>query len=210
MKNWLKIGILAVLIIGTVMMSGCTSQTTTATVTMAPTSITTTAAPAIVSTPMVTTSTTTVTVSASQTAWTQFTIVASDPILHRWVRQYPKITGPGWVGYEFIFYPGGSLNYNYGTPKMTMSNIEIIPTYQASGTWEKTGNNTYLLHYLPLGFTGAQIIVQYTWVPATYDKTYGRTIPEHIVSQDEIHQYQNSARDLWVDEMMYPERAKID
>lgn len=100
--------------------------------------------------------------------------------------------------------------YTFGTPTETSGNIQVDSTYQATGTWAKSGNNTYLLHYLPVGVTGAQVVDEYTWVPETIDKEYGRTIPEHIVSRSEIEQYAHSARDLMADEMMYPERAKVD
>lgn len=194
------------LCIAGILTAGCTSSgngtaTTPAATTTPLVSVTETPAAAATTTAIVTTQTIAATTTAS----------APDPILHRWVRQYPVLTGQNhWDAYEFKFYPEGTLTFSYGTPKMTSGNIEVISSYDASGTWTKSGNNTYLLHYLPLGATGAQIVKEYTYVPETYDREYARTIPEHIVSQDEIDEYAHSARELMSDEMMYPERAKID
>ncbi len=188
------------------LIAGCTSTSTgTATITSisTPTTLTTETA-AVTASPTVT-----VTTIAQSAAIA--TVNTSDPILHRWVRQYPVLTGKtGWAAYEFKFYPDGTLVFNLGTPKWTSGNLEVVSSYEATGTWSKSGNNTYLLKYLPLGTTGAQIVDEYTYVPESIDKEYGRTIPEHIVSQDEIDQYVHSARELMADEMMYPERAKVD
>jgi hypothetical protein len=189
--------------------AGCTSSTgTSAAATPTVTAVPVTSIPVTTQIPATTDSITTT--ATSKPAVVSTTASATDPILHRWVRQYPSLTSAGWVAYEFKFYPDGSLVYNFGTPKMTAGNIQVVSTYEATGTWVKSGNNTYLLHYLPLGRTGAQIVDEYTWVPETIDKEYGRTIPEHIISQDEIDEYAHSAREIMADEMMYPERAKVD
>jgi len=189
-----------------VLAAGCASSSNAAPATPTATAVPVTSAPVTTTAP----TDTTVVITPALTV-TITTASAPDPILHRWVRKYPVITGQAhWAAYEFKFYSDGSLVYNYGTPKEVSGNIQVIPTYEATGTWVKSGNNTYLLHYLPLGATGAQIVDEYTWVPQAIDKEYGRTIPEHIVSQDEIDQYAYSAREIFAEEMIYPERAKVD
>ena len=166
------------------------------------TSVVTTQAPVV----------TTIEVTTAPTAASSTTISTSDPILHRWVRQYPQSGSSLWVAYEYeIFILDGSVVYNYGTPKETMSNIQVVSQLEMSGTWTKTGNTTYLIKVLPVRTAGGSpLIHEYTWVPAAKDPQYGYIVPEHIVSQDEIDQYTNLGRDLLPDEMKYPERAKID
>jgi hypothetical protein len=196
-------------LIAVILVAGCTSSSTAPAATPAATTAPVTSAPAPTQAPV--TSESTMTVVASTPAAVSTTASTTDPILHRWVRQYPVLTGQThWAAYEFKFYPDGTVVYNYGTPKETAGNIQVVSSYEATGTWAKSGNNTYLLHYLPLGATGAQIVDEYTYVPQAIDKEYGRTIPEHIVSQDEIDEYAHSAREIFADEMMYPERAKVD
>lgn len=186
-------------------MSGCTSQTTPPVVTAAPTTATaiaTTTATAQTATPIpiITTSPATITTTA---------LPKTDPILHRWVRQYPDNKGII-VGYEFKFYPDGTVNYRYGSATMISDNIKIDPQIEASGTWMPLGNNTYLVKFLPSGTSGAQLIREYTLVPAHEEKLYpGVVIREHIESSYETDAI-NTGQERGADEMYYPEKAKID
>lgn len=199
---------LLVVCIVVILVAGCTSTSNTAT-TATHVPITTTEIIPIVTTqaPM----TTTPSITTSQTPAIETTLSSFDPILHRWVRQYPTFTSSmPWAAYQYKFYPDGSVVYNFGTPAEVSSNIKVVSQYEASGTWVKTGNNTYLVKVLPIGTaSGAPLIREYTWVPTYIDKQYGKTIPEHLVSQDEIDALPK-AREQLQNEMFYPERAKID
>ena len=108
-------------------------------------------------------------------------IPAADPILHRWIRQYGDPTAPQSTGYEFKFYPDGTVDYREGTTKEVSSNIIIDTTYNFSeetGTWTSLGNMTYLVKVLPTGQSGAQIIREYTLVPAHQNTDFpGITVP---------------------------------
>jgi hypothetical protein len=137
---------------------------------------------------------------------------AGDPILHRWVRQYPNTNTSinEWQGYEFIFYPEGSVIYNYGVPKMISSNLLIDPTLQMSGTWTNVGNEKYIVKLNPATVGGSSIIREYTRIPTYEDKRYpGKIIKEHIESSYEKNAIEK-AQIPKTDEMFYPERAKID
>jgi hypothetical protein len=204
MKKGIAISVLIIMVIGIVLICGCINSQpmVTPTVTAKPsTEITTlatpvpTTAPAIVVTTLPTTISTTIP-----------TAITPDPILHRWVR---KIWGTN-IGYEFIFYPDGSVNYRYGTTTMVSSNIKITPDIEASGTWTKIGENKYLIKILPTAQSGAQLIREYTLVPAHEDKDYpGIVIKDHIESSYETDAI-NKGKNRAADEMYYPERAKID
>lgn len=202
-----KILLLTITCIALILVAGCTSSapsTGTVTTPMA-TAITaaatatpaTTAAPS----PLVTTA---LPVTPATTAAT------ADPILHRWVR---IVSGTDPLkGYEWKFYPDGTAAYNYGSTKMTSSNIVILMPVDmsASGTWSKIGENKYLVKVLPTGETGAQIIREYTLVPSHEDPAYpGITIRGHIESSFETDQI-NKGQARRYDEMYYPEKAKID
>lgn len=126
------------------------------------------------------------------------------PILHRWVRQYTDKNSGQLVGYEFKFYPDGTLNYREGTPKMVSDNIRLDPVSgSTSGTWTSLGDNKYLVKIYTL-------IREYTRVAAHENKLYpGVIIPEHIESSYEKDAI-NPVRVKGPDEMYYPERAKTD
>jgi hypothetical protein len=130
-----------------------------------------------------------------------------DPILHRWIRRYPA--SGGYAGYEFKFYPEGTVVYKEGTTEMVSSNVKIpTPTSQGSGTWTKLSEGHYLVKVNPVGVSGAPLVREYVIVAA--DATY----PQHLVSDYEqsfvdatwktgnIHDYP-------VD-IFYLERGKID
>jgi hypothetical protein len=135
---------------------------------------------------------------------------APDPIEHRYIRQYSDPQSHQWVGYEFRFYPGGTLRYRDGLPKMESKNIIIDKVnHEGSGTWEAIGNNKYLVKYLPAGVSGAPLIVEYTLVPDHEEKDYpGMLIREHIESTDETNAIKAGEEHTGV--MYYPERAEID
>jgi hypothetical protein len=224
MKKWNVIGILAVMVIGVVLMSGCTQDNSkycaetypgeiyNATSKMcehtpAPVTIAATMQAPVVTTEIPTTEeVTTEATIAPSTATTP----ASDPIEHRYIRQYINPQSNQLEGYEFRFYPGGTLRYRNGLTKMVSGNI-IIDTVkiEGSGTWEALGDNKYLLKYLPIGFSGAPIIVEYTLVPAHEEVDYpGVMITEHIESETETKAIKEGEEHKGV--MYYPERAKID
>jgi len=95
---------LIVFLVAAILIAGCSSSQNTPPVT--PTIMTTatpnpTNAPTIVTTAIPTTILTTIVTTAA----------IPDPILHRWVRQYPVVTTSGviWYGYEIKFYPEGTV-----------------------------------------------------------------------------------------------------
>ena len=137
------------------------------------------------------------------------TVGTSDPIVHRWVRKYIFTVNGEESGYEFRFYPNGTVNYKIGSATMDFGDIKIIaPLSEANGTWTKLENNKYLIEILPT--SGARIYRVYTRVPAYVDPRYpGITFAEHIESSfetDDIREGQVPG----VNEMYFPERAKID
>jgi hypothetical protein len=136
---------------------------------------------------------------------------ATDPILHRWIREFFTPINGIKYGYEFKFYPGGVVNYREGATEQVSSNYRITkPTAEASGTWTALGDNKYLVKILPTGQTGAQLIREYTLVPAHEVKEYpGVVIPEHIESSYETEAI-GKAHVQAYGEIYYPERAKID
>ena len=214
MKDMQKKGglfLFSVVCIALILVMGCTSSGsnpagTTPTSTTAAVVITTiTAAPVQTSNPVAL-------VTTQATIITPITTTAptTDPILHRYVRVYiDKLNGQD-VGYEFKFYPEGSVNYKYGTAKMVSDNIKIDSLSEMSGTWTKLGDKKYLIKILPTGTSGAQIIREYTLVPEYIDPKYpGVTIREHIESSYETESI-NKGQAKRADEMYYPERAKID
>jgi len=149
--------------------------------------------------------TATVTTQSTTVAITTPTI---DPILHRYI----KINSPT-SAYEFTFYPSGVLNYREGTYKQVSGDYSIdAVTGEASGTWINEGNNKYLVQYLPVGTSGAQIVREYTLVPSHQDPEYpGITIAEHIKSTYETNALYK-AQPIQIDRMYnyYPQRAIID
>ena len=136
-----------------------------------------------------------------------------DPILHRWIRiNSLETTKSGrLVGYEFQFYPDGTVNYLHGLTIQIAGNIQIeaAGVYSSgSGTWVNRGNNKYYVKILPTGEDGAQFNVEYTWVP-DYTDTSGVKHPEHIESQIERDAIPKN-RTPNPGEMFFPVRAKID
>jgi hypothetical protein len=205
MKKIIGISLFLVFI-AVILVTGCTnSGTSPAPVSTVPTAIITTMV-----TSVQTTAPTPVVTSLSTTVATAIpTTIAPDPILHRWIRQYPM--GGTLNGYEFTFYPGGILNYREGPISMISDNIKIEhATIAASGTWTKVGDNKYVVQFLPTGVSGAQIIREYTLVPAHEAKEYpGVVINDHIESSYETSAI-NQGQQRMSNEMYYPERAKID
>jgi hypothetical protein len=151
------------------------------------------------------TPTTAITTSQTQTL-TATATPESDPILHRWVREYPTFTSDmPWAAYDFVFLSDGSVTYTFGVPIKSGSNIRIVSQQKMSGTWEKIGDNKYRVA-IPGSAAGSQILREYTRVPASIDKDTGESINEHIVSQYEIDSLP-TAREKLANEMYYPERA---
>jgi hypothetical protein len=135
---------------------------------------------------------------------------SSDPILHRWVRQYQVSPSPEYVGYEFIFYSDGSVVYNSGEASMISSNIKIKSTFQASGTWTNVGNGKYIVKVNPVLVGGAPIIREYTRVVTYEDPRYpGKIINEHLESSYEREAFEKNPYQRG-DNMPWLERAKID
>lgn len=197
--------------IAVILVTGCTnSGTSPAPVSTVPTAIITTMVTSVQTTaptPVVTSLSTTVTTAIPTT-------IGTDPILHRWIRQYRSTTGSptGFTGYEFTFFPGGIVQYRFGYTTMISDNIRIDKSQlEGSGTWTKTGDNKYVIQILPTGTTGAQIVREYTLVPAHEATGYpGIIIKEHLES---LYETQEAIAQNWqkgTDEMFYPERAKSD
>jgi hypothetical protein len=193
---------LTIITIAVLLAAGCTSSsgssaavpTTTVPVTSAP-----------VTTPILNAPTTAVTTSPTQNPTATATLEA-DPILHRWVREYPTFTADmPWAAYDFAFLSDGSVVYTFGVPIKSGSNIRIVSQQKMSGTWEKIGDNKYRVS-IPASSGGSQIFREYTRVPASIDKDTGETINEHIVSPYESDSLPK-AREKLTNEMYYPERA---
>jgi hypothetical protein len=185
------------LCIAVIFTAGCTSQTEPAA-----------SAPAPVITHSVTPPTAIFTTTVT-TVPPVTTIGTSDPILHRWVRKYIFKVNEQESGYEFHFYPNGTVNYKIGSATMVFGNIEIItPLSEANGTWTKREDKKYLIEILPT--SGARIYRVYMLVPAYVDPKYpGVTVSEHIESSYETDDIM-PGQVPGVDEMYFPERAKID
>jgi hypothetical protein len=115
------------------------------------------------------------------------------------------------VGYEFKFYPDGTVNYREGLTNEVSGNLVIqTVTGVGSGTWSPLGSMTYFIKILPTAQSGVQVIRQYTLVMAHENPKFpGVTIPEHIESSYEMDQI-NIARVPEPTTMDYPELAKID
>jgi hypothetical protein len=107
---------------------------------------------------------------------TTATTAAPDPILHRWIRQY----GNG-SGYEFQFYPDGTVIYKLGPIVTVNSNLKIpSPSVSGSGTWTALGDMHYLVKISYAGNSGApDIIRDYSIVPQY------AMLPQHLVSSYE-------------------------
>jgi hypothetical protein len=205
--------LISLICIAAILVTGCTNSgsnpapvTTPTSITLATTPILTTAAPVQQTpAPAITTVAAPITTAATPAATT------ADPILHRWVREISIPINGEKYGYEFKFYPGGTVNYRYGKTEMISSNLRIkTPTIEASGTWTNLGDNKYLVKFLPTAESGAQLLREYTLVPAHEVKEYpGVVIPTHIESSYETDAI-GKAHVQSYGEMYYPELAKID
>lgn len=196
---------LTIITVAVLLAAGCTdsSGTSGSSTTMPTTVVPVTSAP--VTTPIPNTSATAVTTYPTATPTVTAT-PESDPILHRWVREYPTFTTDmPWAAYDFVFLSDGSVTYTYGVPIKSGSNIRIVSQLKMSGTWQKIGDNKYRVS-IPASSGGSQIFREYTRVPASTDKESGETIKEHIVSQYETGSLP-TGRDKQTNEMYYPERA---
>lgn len=195
---------LAILAIAVLLAAGCTGSSG------ASTPVPTTSAPAVSAPANMLTPGTPATTATASPAWTRLTTAtttpAPDPILHRWVREYPTFTTDmPWAAYDFVFLSGGSVTYTYGVPIKSGSNIRIVAQQKMTGTWEKIGDDTYRV-VLPATSTSSQIYRVYTRVPASTDKDTGTTVNEHIESSYETGSLP-TGRDKLANEMYYPERA---
>ncbi|MCK9580112.1 MAG: hypothetical protein M0Q92_06630 [Methanoregula sp.] len=133
----------------------------------------------------------------------------ADPILHRYVFRWPDMVNNAIYGYEYKFYPEGSVIYKYGIVTEVSSNLKINPTQQMAGTWTNIGNCTYLVKILPEGESGQYYTREYILIPDYEDPLYpGKIYREHIESNYErdaiFPGYEKT------DRMYFPERAKID
>jgi len=137
----------------------------------------------------------------------------SDPILHRWVRQYPATSaGAASQGYEFMFYPEGTVVYKEGTIEEISSNLRIpSPVTTGSGSWTKISEDHYMVKVTPVNSTGSSlppIVRQYVHVAA-----YG-TVPEHMVSDFEQTYVDDVTRrgllHSYSEEVFYVDRVKAD
>jgi hypothetical protein len=129
---------------------------------------------------------------------------ASDPILHRWIRQ--NVSGGG---YEFRFYSDGTVVYKEGTIVSVSSNLKIpSPELTASGSWTKLSDGHYLVKINPVGSSGAPLVREYILVAESY------ALPEHLVSDFEQADVDAATKDgtlhSYADDVFYLERAKID
>jgi hypothetical protein len=193
---------LTIITIAVLLAAGCTSSSGSSAAVPA-TTMPTTSAPVI--TQVLNAPTTAVTTGPTQTP-TATATPESDPILHRWVREYPTFTSDmPWAAYDFVFLSGGSVIYTYGVPIKSGSNIRIVSQLKMTGTWQKIGDNKYRVS-IPASSGGSQIFREYTRVPASIDKDTGKTINEHIVSPYESDSLPK-ARDKQTNEMYYPDRA---
>ncbi|HUH79152.1 MAG TPA: hypothetical protein VLY83_04570 [Methanoregula sp.] len=134
------------------------------------------------------------------------TTEAPDPILHRWIRQYPGGAG----GYEFQFFPDGTVIYDQGNVVTVSRNLKIpAPVITGSGTWTKLSEDHYLVKVSFPGISGAPAIVrQYARVPQ-----YG-LLAEHLVSSFEQADVDgataNGTVHSYATDVFYLERAQTD
>lgn len=209
MKKILLVNLFCVALI---IIAGCTSPiktepavvTATGTGTVPPISVApTTMVPELTTLPITTSPTVNITPNS--------TTPPSDPIEHRYIRQYIDPKTAKTIGYEYKFFHGGILRYRSGTTTMSSGNIVIDEMQEeGSGTWTNLGNNKYLLKYLPTAVSGADVIKEYTLVAAHVDPSYpGIVIVEHIESDFETSHI-NKGEQIRHDYMYFPERAKID
>ena len=140
----------------------------------------------------------------------------TDPILHRWIRVEGSPTSADSTGYQYKFFPEGTVDFISGNTRMVSGNIFIDltqPFVEYSGTWTYIGNATYLVKLLPNGLSGVTILREYTLVPAHIDPSYpGITIPAHIQSsyETQLIGYGSNRESPNEDLMYYPEQASVD
>jgi hypothetical protein len=137
---------------------------------------------------------------------TTATTAAPDPILHRWIRQYAT----GGTGYEFQFYPDGTVVYNQGIIVTTSGNLAIpSPLQSGSGTWTKLSDTEYLVKVSFAGTSGAPGIVR----DYTLEPSYG-TLPQHLVSSYEQADVDSATTSgtihNYATDVFYLERAQTD
>ena len=137
---------------------------------------------------------------------TTATTAAPDPILHRWIRQYAT----GGTGYEFQFYPDGTVVYNQGIIVTTSGNLAIpSPLQSGSGTWTKLSDTEYLVKVSFAGTSGAPGIVR----DYTLEPPYG-TLPQHLVSSYEQADVDSATTSgtihNYATDVFYLERAQTD
>ena len=218
-----KMGILIVLIcIAAIVCAGCTGSVPTgkpagteANVTVLPaatelpvTNVTTIAPDTPAPTQVQNTS-----VTKNATVTTKVTVAipakTADPILHRYIFKWPEAVKGVYYGYEYKFYPDGSVTYKYGPLSEVSSVMTINPTSQMGGTWMNLGNNKYLVKIIPEGKSVQSYTREYTLVAEYEDPLYpGKINKEHIESDYE----KGAIFPGWekLDRMYYPERAKTD
>lgn len=136
-------------------------------------------------------------------------VSATDPILHRYIREYNDNTGQK-LGYEFRFYQNGTVIYREGLPKTVSGNIVLSTvTRDTPGTWSALGNLTYNVT-IPPSKGGDAIDRTYTLVPAHPEPNYpGVTVPEQIQSPYETAGVIPGEPEV-SSAMRYPERADPD
>ncbi|WP_321508595.1 hypothetical protein [uncultured Methanoregula sp.] len=178
--KWMCATGLVILLFCVILFTGCTGKETTPlpAVTPAPqvVYVTVTVTPAVTASPAATTVVPVATVTNATPA--------ADPVIHRYIYQYMTANGP--MGHELKFYPGGTVDYRIGYTTTITDNIIITKIVsEASGTWIPLGKMVYYIKVLPTAEGGAQIIRQFTLVPAHEDPRYpGITLPEKLVGSD--------------------------
>jgi hypothetical protein len=179
--KWTYAGIPMILLLCGILFAGCTgtvpSPAPVATPTPQVVYITVLVTPAGAGSPAATTT-------VAPTANVTTEAPASDPIIHRYIYHYMTADGP--MGDELKFYPAGTVDYRIGYITTISDNIIITKIVsEASGTWIPLGNRNYYIKVLPTAEGGAQIIRQFTLVPAHVDPRYpGIVLPEQIIGSD--------------------------
>ncbi|MDP3562956.1 MAG: hypothetical protein Q8R70_00545 [Methanoregula sp.] len=212
-----KTGILLVLVcIAAIVCAGCTGSAPAGSPAGTEAKVTALPVTMEIPTPLATTvpvlvQNTSVTPNTTVTAKAIATIPAktADPILHRYIFKWPEAVKGIYYGFEYKFYPDGSVIYKYGPLTEVSSVMTINPTSQMGGTWTNLGENKYLVKVIPEGKNVQSYTREYTWVAEYEDPLYpGKINKEHIESDYE----RNAIFPGWekLDRMYYPERAKTD
>lgn len=140
-----------------------------------------------------------------------------DPIIHRWIREYPPTTegyvgSGGYVGYEFRFFPEGTAVYHEGPVESTSSNLKIPSTFvTGTGSWTKLSEGHYLVKINTVNVSGSPlvpIVREYVLAPPS------GIFPEHLVSDFEQTYVDTAKKSGKLHEspvdIFYLERAKTD